>query len=755
MESGCIEPYWYVWYRDRARGPFSRAEMIHLRQIGKVSGSTLVSESGRDCWRRLDSDQALSASATAYTDAKPSQDGSKPASEAEPIKADQSRRYFCKCDGTTIGPLTSKEVRTLARNGRLKGEDLVWENGIPPKVAHTIKGLEFARSTDQGRSQESMGRFDPLVGRNDSQHIQTRSTRPPKVSAKSSRHARDIEIQIAYFRAAKTPPSLVMKVLGWTSATISPTESRIEIRPPLVWSRTVTFKRVDPIRIDLSSLELTEVRPNGNVVVASSAGRFGAKHYIEFSSVAFQSLLATSPAESVLRSPHVSAAVDESKFQTGLDQIPTPAAWTLVALFGLTFLAQALHAGTWVMDSAALQGHGATHIHSILNGEWYRLVVSGFLSPDIKSLVANVTFLLLVGRFCERLIGTRELVVLLLAALVGSNWGIALWDRQFGLIRYGPTGMLTALIGVQAAAAILGAVPKSLSAKFFWFAACYLGISSLFQWATLQRLGIDAGAIQALVPLGELIGLAIGFAVSLICMLFVRKRAARGTLLLTVGLSICCLAIIAIVSIPFARSQAATAAVSSSAASPDSTGPSRTDAPSLTVAFPLEKGWTFIRPSPSGLRVSPSGAHLAPDLVDFIAQVERNAPEGGQLELVAVAQSESVDSPQNIVLITRYGYLLDTQQRDLCDFSKQELIQTLELLAGPVLQFEKRRLDDSRACLLRWSVRNETSSEELRFLTIAEGLTFVFECTTLDRREAINLGAFDKLLRRLRVVSIR
>jgi hypothetical protein len=57
--------------------------------------------------------------------------------------------YFVK-DGAQQGPVSDEQLRSMARDGSLRGEDLVWQEGMPDwRPAMEIPGIEFRRELPQ------------------------------------------------------------------------------------------------------------------------------------------------------------------------------------------------------------------------------------------------------------------------------------------------------------------------------------------------------------------------------------------------------------------------------------------------------------------------------------------------------------------------------------------------------------------------------------------------------------------------------
>lgn len=57
--------------------------------------------------------------------------------------------YFVK-DGTQQGPVSDEQLRSMARDGSLRGEDLVWQEGMPDwKPAMEVLGMDLRRELPQ------------------------------------------------------------------------------------------------------------------------------------------------------------------------------------------------------------------------------------------------------------------------------------------------------------------------------------------------------------------------------------------------------------------------------------------------------------------------------------------------------------------------------------------------------------------------------------------------------------------------------
>jgi membrane associated rhomboid family serine protease len=82
---------------------------------------------------------------------------------------------------------------------------------------------------------------------------------------------------------------------------------------------------------------------------------------------------------------------------------------------------------------------------SVAEGEWYRLVTSGFLHASIIHIGFNMFLLLILGRLLEPALGTPRFVVLYLASLLAGSFGALVVDPN-GLT-IGASGAVFGLAG--------------------------------------------------------------------------------------------------------------------------------------------------------------------------------------------------------------------------------------------------------------------------------------------------------------------
>lgn len=82
---------------------------------------------------------------------------------------------------------------------------------------------------------------------------------------------------------------------------------------------------------------------------------------------------------------------------------------------------------------------------SVAEGEWYRLVTSGFLHANLIHIGFNMFLLFMLGRLLEPALGTPRFVVLYFASLLAGSFGALLMDPN--ALTVGASGAVFGLFG--------------------------------------------------------------------------------------------------------------------------------------------------------------------------------------------------------------------------------------------------------------------------------------------------------------------
>jgi membrane associated rhomboid family serine protease len=124
----------------------------------------------------------------------------------------------------------------------------------------------------------------------------------------------------------------------------------------------------------------------------------------------------------------------------------TPATYILIAINVVVFLVE-MAGGGGLFSSR----HGqfffdfALFGPSVAEGEWYRLVTSGFLHVNFIHIGFNMFLLLILGRLLEPALGTPRFLVLYFASLLAGSYGVLLLDPN--AVTVGASGAVFGLAG--------------------------------------------------------------------------------------------------------------------------------------------------------------------------------------------------------------------------------------------------------------------------------------------------------------------
>ncbi len=123
-----------------------------------------------------------------------------------------------------------------------------------------------------------------------------------------------------------------------------------------------------------------------------------------------------------------------------------PATVALIAINVVAYLIE-IAAGSGGLDSVG----GKVVINfglfgpSVAEGEWYRLVTSGFLHASLFHIGFNMLLLFFLGRLLEPALGTPRFVALYFASLLAGSLGVMLLDPN--ALTYGASGAVFGLAG--------------------------------------------------------------------------------------------------------------------------------------------------------------------------------------------------------------------------------------------------------------------------------------------------------------------
>lgn len=125
----------------------------------------------------------------------------------------------------------------------------------------------------------------------------------------------------------------------------------------------------------------------------------------------------------------------------------TPATYVLIAINAIVFLVEIASGsgGFFSVGITQFVADFALFGPSIAEGEWYRLVTSGFLHAGIIHIGFNMFLLLILGRLLEPSLGTPRFLVLYFASLLAGSLGALVVEPN--ALTIGASGAVFGLAG--------------------------------------------------------------------------------------------------------------------------------------------------------------------------------------------------------------------------------------------------------------------------------------------------------------------
>jgi membrane associated rhomboid family serine protease len=124
----------------------------------------------------------------------------------------------------------------------------------------------------------------------------------------------------------------------------------------------------------------------------------------------------------------------------------TPATFVLIAINVIAYLVEiASGAGGFGSAGGKIVADFALFGPAVAEGEWYRLVTSGFLHASLFHVGFNMLLLFFLGRLLEPALGTSRFVALYFASLLAGSMGALLLDPN--ALTLGASGAVFGLAG--------------------------------------------------------------------------------------------------------------------------------------------------------------------------------------------------------------------------------------------------------------------------------------------------------------------
>ena len=120
-------------------------------------------------------------------------------------------------------------------------------------------------------------------------------------------------------------------------------------------------------------------------------------------------------------------------------------AYVLIAINVIVFLAMSAGGGGLDGRGGAVYNNGALYGPLVAEGEWWRIVTSGFLHAGLLHLAFNMYFLYFLGTMLEPEIGRLRFAAIYLVSLLGGSFGALLISPD--AVTVGASGAVFGLMG--------------------------------------------------------------------------------------------------------------------------------------------------------------------------------------------------------------------------------------------------------------------------------------------------------------------
>jgi membrane associated rhomboid family serine protease len=123
-----------------------------------------------------------------------------------------------------------------------------------------------------------------------------------------------------------------------------------------------------------------------------------------------------------------------------------PATMVLIAINVVVYLVEIAGGSGGINNPGGkIVGEFALFGPSVAEGEWYRLITSGFLHASLLHIGFNMLLLFFLGRLLEPALGTLRFVLLYFASLLAGSLGVILLDPN--AVTVGASGAIFGLAG--------------------------------------------------------------------------------------------------------------------------------------------------------------------------------------------------------------------------------------------------------------------------------------------------------------------
>jgi membrane associated rhomboid family serine protease len=123
-----------------------------------------------------------------------------------------------------------------------------------------------------------------------------------------------------------------------------------------------------------------------------------------------------------------------------------PATMVLIAINVIVFLVEVAHGSGGLTQSVqTIYDIGGLFGPAVAEGDWWRLITSGFVHVNLLHIGFNMLLLYLLGRLLEPALGTPRFVALYFASLLAGSFGVMLLDAN--AVSAGASGAIFGIAG--------------------------------------------------------------------------------------------------------------------------------------------------------------------------------------------------------------------------------------------------------------------------------------------------------------------
>jgi membrane associated rhomboid family serine protease len=201
-----------------------------------------------------------------------------------------------------------------------------------------------------------------------------------------------------------------------------------------------------------------------------------------------------------MRCPECAKQKTQVRTMSSMEADPS-VTYAIIVVNVVAFIAQAMAAGSGRPRAGSVYDNGVLFGPFVNEGEWWRLITSGFLHADPIHLLLNMAVVFFVGQMLEPALGHLRFGALYFAALLAGSLGVMLLEPDSAAI--GASGAAFGLMGAAAIVMVRRGIPLM---------STYIGPLIIINVLFSFRPGIAIGAHLGGLAGGALAALIISYA---------------------------------------------------------------------------------------------------------------------------------------------------------------------------------------------------------------------------------------------------